>query len=257
MMDALFKSKVLVNKMFGAIGYKIIAKNTFNYNIDLTDQEKKILDYVLKNRLTMGSKDNLAATILTIRYICQNKIKGHFVECGIWRGGHGIAAALTFDLYQSKNKVICFDTFLGMTKPTDEDSRIYDSTKAITKFQSSSRENHVEWCYASFEEVENNFLRAGVSKANFQLIKGDVAETLPKFEVDAISFLRLDSDWYESTKVELKYLWPLLSLNGVLVVDDYGHWQGSKKAVDEFFQSSPTILFHAIDYSSRSGIKIK
>ena len=256
-MDAQYKAKELIHKMFSAFGYKIMAKNTFNYDVDLTDQEKKILNYVLKNRLTMGGKDNLAATILAVRYVCQNKIKGDFVECGVWRGGHGIAAALTFDLYQSKNKIICFDTFLGMTKPTDKDFRIYNNEKAITKFNSSSRENHNTWCYASFEEVENNFLRANVSKANFQLIKGDVAETLPKFEVDAISFLRLDSDWYESTKVELKYLWPLLAVNGVLVVDDYGHWQGSKKAVDEFFQSSPTILFHAIDYKSRSGIKIK
>jgi O-methyltransferase len=256
-MDFKFNSKVQINKMFGALGYKIIAKNTFNYDLDLNNQEKKILNYVLENRLTMGSKDNLAATILAVRYICLNKIKGDFVECGVWRGGHGIAAALTFDLYQSKNKVICFDTFLGMTKPTDDDSRIYNKVNAITKFNSSSRENHNEWCYASFEEVENNFLRAGVSKDNFQLIKGDVAETLPSFKVDAISFLRLDTDWYESTKAELKYLWPLLSINGLLVVDDYGHWQGSKKAVDEFFKLNPAILFHAIDYTSRSGIKIK
>jgi len=256
-MDVKFKSKELISKMFSALGYKIIAKNTFNYDLDLTDQEKKILNYVLKNTLIMGTIDNLAATILAVRYVCQNKIKGDFVECGVWRGGHGIAAALTFDLYKSKNKVICFDTFLGMTKPTDDDSRIYNKVKAITKFNSSSRETHNEWCYASFEEVENNFLRAGVSKDNFQLIKGDVAETLPIFKVDAISFLRLDTDWYESTKVELKYLWPLLSVNGLLVVDDYGHWQGSKKAVDEFFQSNPTILFHATDYRTRSGIKIK
>ena len=256
-MDAQFRSKVLINKMFGALGYKIISKKTFNYNLDLTDQEKKILNYVLENRLTMGSKDNLAATILAVRYICQNKINGDFVECGVWRGGHGIAAALTFDLYKSDNKVICFDTFLGMTTPTDDDSRLYNNVKAITKFNSSSREDHNSWCYASIKEVENNFLRAGVSKDNFQLIKGDVAETLPRFNLNAISFLRLDTDWYESTKAELKYLWPLLSVNGLLVVDDYGHWQGSKKAVDEFFRSTPTILFHAIDYAARSGIKIK
>ena len=144
-----------------------------------------------------------------------------------------------------------------MTKPTDDDFNNHDKLKAITEFDSNSRSDHNEWCFASFEEVQANFFHAGVSKDNFQLIKGDVAETLTSFKVDAISFLRLDTDWYESTKSELKYLWPFLSLNGVLVVDDYGHWQGSKKAVDECFQSTPTILFHAIDYTSRSGIKIK
>ena len=249
--------KIIINEIFGTLGYKIIAKTTFNYKLDLTDQETKILNYVFENRLTMGSKDNLAATIIAVRYVCKNKIRGDFVECGVWRGGHGIAAALTFKLYNSKNKVICFDTFLGMTKPTDDDFTNQDKLKAIREFDSNSRSDHNEWCFASFEEVQANFFHAGVSKDNFQLIKGDVAETLTSFKVDAISFLRLDTDWYESTKMELKYLWPFLSLNGVLVVDDYGHWQGSKKAVDEFFQSTPTILFHAIDYTSRSGIKIK
>ena len=252
-----FKLKAWVNKIIGVFGYSIISKNTFNYNIDLTVAEKKILDYVLENKLTMGSKDNLAATILAARYVCQNKIIGDFVECGVWRGGHGIAAALTFELYKSKNKVICFDTFLGMTQPTDDDFSVYGKIKAISQFTSNSKESHNEWCFASFEEVRENFLRAGVSKENFQLIKGDVTKTLPTMELDTISFLRLDTDWYESTKIELKYLWPLLSTSGVLIVDDYGHWQGSKKAVDEFFQSEPTILFHAIDYSSRSGIKIE
>jgi len=251
-----FKIKRLISEIFSALGYKIIAKTTFNYKFDLTDQEIKILNYVLENRLTMGSKDNLAATILAARYVCKNKIKGDFVECGVWRGGHGIAAALTFKLYSSKNKVICLDTFLGMTKPTDDDFGNHNKLKAITEFNSNSRGDHNEWCFASYGEVQANFLRAGVSKDDFKLIKGDVAETLTSFKVDAISFLRLDTDWYESTKIELKYLWPLLSVNGVLIVDDYGHWQGSKKAVDEFFQSTPAILFHALDYTSRSGIKI-
>ena len=251
-----FKSKILVNKIFAAFGYKIIAKDAFNNSLDLTDQEKKILDFVFENKLTMGSKVNLAATILAARYVCQNEIKGDFVECGVWRGGHGIAAALTFKLYNRKNRVICFDTFLGMTKPTDVDISNHNNLKAITKFTASSKGDHNEWCFASYEDVQANFLQAGVSKDDFELIKGDVAETLPKFKLDAISFLRLDTDWYESTKIELKYLWPLLTVNGVLVVDDYGHWQGSKKAVDEFFQSTPTILFHALDYTSRSGIKI-
>jgi hypothetical protein len=251
-----FKSKILVNKIFAAFGYKIIAEDAFNNSLDLTDQEKKILDFVFENKLTMGSKVNLAATILAARYVCQNEIKGDFVECGVWRGGHGIAAALTFKLYNSKNRVICFDTFLGMTKPTDVDISNHNNLKAITKFTASSKGDHNEWCFASYEDVQANFLHAGVPKDDFELIKGDVAETLPKFSGNAISFLRLDTDWYESTKIELKYLWPLLSVNGVLIVDDYGHWHGSKKAVDEFFQSTPAILFHALDYTSRSGIKI-
>lgn len=237
------------------MGYKVISKSTFNYKFDLIDQEIDILNYVLENKLTMGSKDNLAATILAARYVCKNKIKGDFVECGVWRGGHGIAAALTFKLYKSDRKVFCLDTFLGMTKPTNNDFSNYSKVKAISKFNSNSRRNHNEWCFASYEDVQANFLSAGVSQDNFQLIKGDVVETLPRFQVNAISLLRLDTDWYESTKMELIHLWPHLSEGGVIIVDDYGHWAGSKKAVDEFFDSTSAILFHAIDYTSRSGIK--
>ena len=69
-----------------------------------------------------------------------------------------------------------------------------------------------------------------------------------------ISLLRLDTDWYESTKIELEILYPLLQKGGILIIDDYGHWGGSKKAVDEFFLDK-YVWMHYIDYACRLIIK--
>jgi hypothetical protein len=71
---------------------------------------------------------------------------------------------------------------------------------------------------------------------------------------EKISILRLDTDWYESTKIELEILYPLLEPGGVLIVDDYGHFEGAKKAVDEYFcDSKPWMQY--VDYSCRLIIK--
>jgi hypothetical protein len=73
----------------------------------------------------------------------------------------------------------------------------------------------------------------------------------------ALALLRLDTDWYESTRHELQNLYPMLSTRGVLMIDDYGHWAGSRRAVDEYF-SDPRrkILLNRVDYTGRIGIKI-
>ena len=82
-------------------------------------------------------------------------------------------------------------------------------------------------------------------------------ETIPTHIPHAISLLRLDTDWYESTKHELTHLFPLLSPGGVIIIDDYGHWQGAKKAVDEYFEENKIkILLNRIDYTGRIGVKL-
>ena len=80
-------------------------------------------------------------------------------------------------------------------------------------------------------------------------------ETLKKHKPEKISILRLDTDWYSSTKKELEILYPKLAKNGVIIIDDYGHWQGCRKACDEYFKNKK-ILFHRIDYTCRIGLKI-
>lgn len=99
--------------------------------------------------------------------------------------------------------------------------------------------------------------QTGYSFNNIVFIKGKVEDTLIKeAQPEKISLLRLDTDWYESTKAELEHLFPKLEKEGVLVIDDYGHWQGARKAVDEYFSKNKiNILLNRVDYTCRMGIK--
>jgi O-methyltransferase len=250
--NTVFKWILRIPSFKNFIEFKRINLNSIN---DLNPSELKILEYVFQNQLTMTSKENLASTILAARYIVKNNVAGDFVECGVWRGGHGIAAALTFSLYNSDKKIICFDTFKGMTEPISLDIKLSTGEQASEEFFLSKREEHNVWCYASIDEVRENFNRAGVKNDKFELIQGDVIKTLLKFKNKKISFLRLDTDWYESTKKELELLYPKLSNYGVLVIDDYGYWAGSKKAVDEFTEISHLYL-HSIDEHARIALKL-
>ena len=153
-----------------------------------------------------------------------------------------------------------FDTFEGMTAPTNVDVEAINQIPAESKFLESQKETHNEWCYASIEDVRQNCLDSGLEMNSFKLIKGDVCETLKVSEniPTHISVLRLDTDWYESTKAELEILYPKLSNKGVLIIDDYGHWEGARKAVDEYFLSQKyKPLFNVIDRTGRSAIKVE
>ena len=130
-----------------------------------------------------------------------------------------------------------FDTFEGMTKPTTFDRNALTKDLAIKKFNRLKKENHNNWCYASLDDVKNSFMKYDLMDKAF-FIKGDVNTTLNDLKnlPEKISLLRLDTDFYDSTKIELEKLYPLLSKNGILIIDDYGHWKGAKKAVDEYFE---------------------
>ena len=112
------------------------------------------------------------------------------------------------------------------------------------------------WCHSPFDEVQRNLERTGYGLDNMRFVAGKVENTIPSSVPEQISLLRLDTDWYESTLHELTHLYPKLSPGGVLIIDDYGHWQGCRRAVDEYFASQPVPVFlHRIDYTGRLAIK--
>ena len=113
------------------------------------------------------------------------------------------------------------------------------------------------WAYASLNEVKNNMIKTGYTVDNIKYIIGKVEDTLKAGNIpEKVSLLRLDTDWYESTKIELEILFPRLVKGGVLIIDDYGHFEGARKAVDEYFsQLSDNYFMHRIDYSARIIIK--
>jgi len=98
--------------------------------------------------------------------------------------------------------------------------------------------------------------RHRVSVREIHLVEGDVAQTLTHTVPETIALLRLDTDWYESTRIGLEVLYPRLAVGGVCILDDYGHWQGARKAVDDYFEAlGHRPYMHTIDYSGRVFIK--
>ena len=89
------------------------------------------------------------------------------------------------------------------------------------------------------------------------MVPGLVEDTVPSQAPEVIALLRLDTDWYKSTWHELEHLYPRLSVGGVLIIDDYGHWEGARRAVDEFIEAKGLRLFLSrIDYTGRLAIKL-
>ncbi len=227
---------------------------------EFSEQDAEMVKYVRGNRLTMCGVENLYTTILACRYAVEQGIPGDFVECGVWRGGHALLAAYVFKACDPGRKVILYDTFAGMTEPDDSDLRFEDGFHAKGRFEADRREDHNAWCYASLEEVRANFDQAGLMSSSVQFVKGPVEDTLVPGRsavtdsIESLAVLRLDTDWYSSTKKELQTFWPKLSSGGICIIDDLGYWKGCKKAVDEYFTGRKP-FWAIVDISARLTIK--
>lgn len=193
-----------------------------------------------------------------IEYVARNKISGDFVECGVWRGGLSILAhRKMMDCGLNDRKLFLYDTFEGMSTPTSEDLDL-SGRKAFDRMErEAKRENKINvWAYASEADVRSNINLFTQAPESFILVKGKVEDTIPATIPDSIAILRLDTDWYESTKHELMHLYNRLSSGGVILIDDYGVWQGCRLAVDEFFSDIPNRpYFVYTDKGGLAGIK--
>lgn len=183
---------------------------------------------------TKSSHERLAAMAQAVRSIDRDGIAGDIVECGVWAGGNIILARIL-----SPGRVCwLYDTFTGMTEPSELD-RTRSGGSAMTKYKSKCAGGH-RWAAVSVDEVRLNLERMEVLNDRYlRFVVGEVETTLMKPDnvPDQIALLRLDTDWHASTKVELEVLYPKLVPGGYLIVDDYGHWMGARKAVDDYFGS--------------------
>jgi hypothetical protein len=214
---------------------------------DFDDATLALLRRVLP--FTMTSPARIVAVCAAVRYVEANAIPGAFVECGVWKGGSSMAAALTF---KTPRPFFLFDTFEGMTDPTADDRHAASGKLAAAMLRNADNGATIR-CYSPLEEVKRNMEATGYPADHVRYIKGKVEETLPGAAPDQVAVLRLDTDWYESTRHELEQLYPLLSPGGVLIIDDYGYWTGARKAVDEFFRDS--LFLGRIDDTGRIAIK--
>lgn len=229
-----------------------------NVPVEFTNEEKDLFSYVKEKNLSMASDERLFTTMMACKHALERGIEGDFVECGVWRGGNALLAAGIFKLHGSTQKVYLFDTFEGMTEPTIHDKETQTDKKAVSEFNENQKTPGQHWYFALIEEVKNNFSRAKLLRDNIIFVKGDVLKTLDNGSnlPSRISVLRLDTDWYESTKKELEVLYPKVGLGGVLIIDDYGHWSGARKATDEYFHKYGKRPFlQYTDYTGRVGVK--
>ena len=206
---------------------------------------------------TMTSPSKIAALIEATRYVSRARVPGAVVECGVWRGGSMQAVALTLlALGDSDRELHLFDTFEGMPPPTTDDTRTTESgqVSAETLLAESDPDSRM-WAVAGLDDVRQVMAGTDYPSDRVHYHPGLVEDTTPGQAPDTIAILRLDTDWYASTKHELEHLYDRLSPGGVLVLDDYGDWDGARKATDEWLEETGTQIFLAPMGSGRIAVK--
>lgn len=221
----------------------------------LSEREVAMVERV--REITATSPARIVGLMDAVRYVVKNAIPGCVVECGVWRGGSVVVAALTLlELGDTSRDVYLFDTFEGMSEPTLRD-RFADGTPVAAVLRRLERRDDGSiWAMSPIDRVKANVLATGYPAEKFHFVQGKVEDTLPGRAPERIALLRLDTDWYESTRHELEHLYDRLCPGGVLIIDDYGHWQGAREAVDEFFSArgySP--LLGRLDETGRMFVK--
>jgi O-methyltransferase len=221
---------------------------------DYDDAAKEIIRAV--RPWTMTGPDKMYALIQAVRYVTRHRISGDVVECGVWRGGSMQAVARTLIAAGDTSRDLhLFDTYEGMPPPTDKDLRRSDDRSAEELLAAESREDSKVWAVATLEDVKDGFTQLPYPPERVHFVKGKVEDTIPAHAPERISILRLDTDWYESTRHELEHLYPRLSPGGVLLLDDYGYWEGAREAVDEFLEQSGERLLLMRMASGRLAVK--
>ena len=207
---------------------------------------------------TLTSVQRIAALCEACRYLSTRGVVGDVVECGVWRGGSMMAVARTLRHDGDAGRTLhLFDTFEGMPPPTEHDVAPSGETAATLLGAADREVADSIWCVAGVDEVVRNMTSTGYDPALVRYVKGKVEDTIPRAAPERIALLRLDTDWYESTRHELVHLFPRLVPGGILILDDYGHWEGAREAVDDYIREHRLKLYlQRIDYSGRLAVKI-
>ncbi len=228
--------------------------------VDLSDinDPEFIAAYNLCKPASMTSMERMYALYGAVRYIAAAGVPGAFVECGVWKGGSVMMMACALlGMGVDDRDIVMFDTFdtIPVPGPEDIDHEGVHASTMLRRLQKSAVPQ-AQWNPAPVDAVLANLRLTGYDMDRFIVRRGDVLKTIPGDAPETIALLRLDTDWYKSTRHELEHLFPRLSRKGVLIVDDYGHFKGARKAIDAYFAAQPTpYLLNRIDYTARMLIK--
>lgn len=211
----------------------------------------KIINYTKKNseKLTYVSQLGTKNLMDCAKKSINNRIEGDFVEAGVLNGGCGILLAGVINELKSDKKVYLADSFEGLPEPSKHDS---DFDNYIWYPYANHFDEHILNCKCDMETVEANFKKYNLLQVNVHFIKGWFNESLINSPIKQISVLRIDADWYDSTKCVLDTLGPKVSSGGYIIIDDY-NLEGCKKAVDEYLAKQPKS--YSVEYADKeSGI---
>jgi hypothetical protein len=235
---------LLARRGYWIIGNKVIPPD---YDPEIVELFRSIEPY------TLTSHERVLALRNAVRYLVKADIPGAIVECGVWRGGSMLAIARTLvDLGVTNRDLYLFDTFETMPPPGEHDIDVWGGKVADTFDQALASPGYA---YIPQDEIKQLMLATGYPESRLHFVKGMVEDTLPDAAPPSIALCRLDTDWYESTAHELRHLYPRLSPGGVLLIDDYGHLMGCKRAVDEYIEEHDlAVLLHRIDFTGRMVI---
>ena len=202
--------------------------------------------------VTLTSPQLAYALRCATQYLSQSGVVGDIVECGVWRGG-SLALAATTLLQDGDNRrqLWGYDTFDWEWEPVGRHDSFVAAEGAPRPRPPSAKSSGT-----SKAEVLDLLTGTGYPVGQIHLVEGLVQDTIPAEASDGIALLRLDTDYYESTRHELEHLYPRLARGGVLIVDDYGKLSGATKAVDEYFAAleHPPLL-QRIDVQGRMAVK--
>jgi O-methyltransferase len=234
----------LVQRLFNKLGYKITQLDPL-----IVRDRDFMWAYKRCSPYTATSLERMYGLYQAVKYIIEANIEGDFVECGVWKGGSVMMIRDTLEILDIYDrKIYLYDTFSGMTEPTENDKAISDNVHA------SKIKDKYSVSLTDVKDNLNILIPSAIPMKNLIFVQGKVEDTIPKIVPNKIALLRLDTDFYESTRHELTHLYPLLSSKGVLIIDDYGHFWGAKTAVDEYFEDNPVML-NRLDYTGRLVIK--
>lgn len=247
----------IIKKIIRALGFDLIRLGQpENFGLDIPassiDTYKKVKPF------TMTSAERIFSLCDAVKYIHDNNIDGDIVECGVWKGGSMMAIADTLlKLGDSKRDLYLFDTFDGMAPPTENDVDIEGISAEDLLNNAEKIKDDSVWCCAGLDIVKRSLGTVNYPSEKIHYVQGMVEQTIPEHTPQKIALLRLDTDWYESTKHEMEHLFPRLVKGGILIIDDYGHWQGAKKAIDDYIDQNNILIFlNRIDYTGRIAVKL-
>jgi len=211
----------------------------------------------LVRRYTMTSPERCRSLWDSCKLVLGQNVPGCFVECGVWKGGSSGLMALAINDAGQKRHLHMFDSFEGLPDPTEKDGKqavAWYSTRSgpvvrepagknEKRVSASNRKgeeekiHEVQQCRADMEGVRHLILdKIKMPEELTHFHVGWFQSTLPADagQLGPIALLRLDGDWYDSTKICLEHLYPLLSPGGVIILDDYYSFEGCQKATDEY-----------------------